>query len=81
MSPSIWFARSLKSAETGLNTKVEKMPIRKATRTGGVMNCQTESPTARATTSSSRRDSSTNVTMPPNSTAKGSNCSVKAGAR
>ena len=43
------------------------------------MNCQTETPAARATTSSSLRDRLRNAIIAPNSTAKGSACSATIG--
>ena len=52
-----------------------------ATTAAGCRNCQAETPTERATTSSSFRLSVSSANMPPNSAAKGKICSATAGAR
>ena len=57
------------------------MPIAAATAMGGARNCHTEMPAARATTSSSLRESASSAAITPNSVAKGRTCSEKAGIR
>ena len=51
------------------------------TRTGGARICHTETPAARATTSSNLRDRLRNAIIEPNSTANGSACSATVGVR
>ena len=60
---------------------VATTPIASAMPSAGAMNCQTDMPAARATTSSSLRVRLMKAAMAPNSTAKGSTCSVTAGTR
>ena len=55
------------------------MPIAAATKTGGAMNCHTDTPADRATTSSSLRDKLRNAIIAPNNTAKGRACSATIG--
>ena len=65
--------------ERGCRALTTTIPIADAINSGGAMNCQTETPAARATTSSSLRDKLRNEIIAPNSTAKGSACSATIG--
>ena len=51
------------------------------TRSGGVKICHTETPAARATTSSIFRDRFRNAIIEPNRTANGKACSANVGVR
>ena len=57
------------------------MPIETITTSGGAKICQTETPAARATTSSILRDRLRKAIIEPNRTAKGSACSATVGVR
>ena len=74
-------ARCLETAEIGLYSVVVTMPSSSAMATGGTRNCQTETPAALATTSSSFRVRLRKANMAPNSTEKGKICSVMVGTR
>ena len=52
-----------------------------ATKRAGKANCQTETPAARVTTSSSLRDKARKAPIEPNMTAKGITCSATTGVR
>ncbi len=58
----------------GLNTATIMMPITSAIATAGARNCHTETPAARATTSSLLRVIRQNAIMPPNRMANGMIC-------
>ncbi len=60
---------------------VVAIPSTSAMRTAGAMNCQAETPAARATTSSSRRDRFKKQNMAATRTANGSTRSVMNGTR
>ena len=61
----------------GLNTVTATIPTSSATSTAGVRNCQTETPAARATTSSLLRVSRQNASIVPNRMANGiTSCAV-----
>ena len=55
--------------------------MRSAISTGGARNCQTETPEARATSSSSLRVRFKKTAIEPNSTQNGKTCSETAGVR
>ena len=59
----------------------DNTPMRVITASGGVRNCQTDSPAARATTNSILRDKFRNAIIDPNRTANGSACSATVGVR
>ncbi len=60
---------------------VVKTPSMSAMNTAGAMNCQAETPAARATTSSSRRDRFRKQNIAATSTANGRTRSVMNGTR
>ena len=61
----------------GLNTVTATTPTINATRIAGIRNCQTETPAARATTSSLLRVSRQNASIVPNRIANGmTSCAV-----
>ncbi len=74
-------ARCFICAETGFSTAIEAMPMKSAMPTGGSRNCQTETPAALATISSSRRVRSMKAVIVPKSTQNGSTCSATDGVR
>ena len=59
----------------------DNTPMRTITASGGVRNCQTDSPAARATTNSILRDKFRNAIIDPNRTANGNACSATVGVR
>ena len=59
----------------------ENTPMRSITASGGVRNCQTDTPAARATTNSILRDKFRNAIIEPNRTANGRACSAIVGVR
>ena len=59
----------------------DNTPMSTITASGGVRNCQTDSPAARATTSSILRDKFRNAIIDPNRTANGKACSATVGVR
>ncbi len=74
-------ARSFIAADTGLSRVTETDPIERAMAIGGRINCQTETPAARATTSSSLWLRLRKVAIAPKRTQKGSTCSETVGVR
>src|SRR6516162_3388307 len=66
-------------ADAGLYAATEMIPMKTLTTSGGVRNCQTETPAARATTNSILRERLRKVIIDPNRTANGSACSATVG--
>ena len=75
---SICSKRAVVAEASGLTTVMKRPPSSAAMTSAGSRNCQTETPAARATTSSRLRVIFAKVTMPPTSTMKGSAfCAMK----